>query len=583
MRRPLLAAGALALALAAVFLPTGWYEAIPRSPDTVLPFPGTHLLRICFFLEAAALAFLFATNARFTPLSPVYGAIIPARRHFTGDLSRRVAMIVLAAITIAGVLLRVFGLGQDLWIDEITPLIDYSGLHPVQVIGSYIRPNNHLLNTLLQRMSIGAFGEAEWSARLPAVVFGALTIPAMYWVSRTALSRAASLAAALILALSYHHVFFSQNARGYSAYLFFALLATGLLVEALRNDRLAFWALYVASLVLGCASLLITGFVVVSHVLLFGATGWLLHRRRVSVWPFARRIVTVMAIAGLLIFHMYSTALPEAYVVINSMYAEPGTGYAPFSLEFFREMQRGLSEGFGSTTVVAAFLLLGLAGYLALLSFSWPLGTALLLPPLVTAIALAARGLTFSPRFFLLVLPLAIMGAVSGMGWVTLYLQKKGVLRQSAANITLAFCAALVAFAAGRSLPYYYRTPKQAYRPALVLVERVHPTRNIVVISNAAAGFQYYTRRMPVRDSARYLYVRDTIAFDSLTAGDYRRSPVVLTTFSRALDIELPGIAARLARSWQVDTTFAWTVGDGEIMVWSKKVDSTLHMPPVPR
>jgi uncharacterized membrane protein len=58
-----------------------------------------------------------------------------------------------------------------------------------------------------------------------------------------------------VLAVSYHHIFFSQNARGYSAALFFALATSGLLIRALWDDRGWRWCLYVAAMVLGFASL----------------------------------------------------------------------------------------------------------------------------------------------------------------------------------------------------------------------------------------------------------------------------------------------------------------------------------------
>jgi hypothetical protein len=43
------------------------------------------------------------------------------------------------------------------------------------------------------------------------------------------------------LEVSYHHVWFSQNARGYTGLLFFGLLATWLLVRALRQPTARVW------------------------------------------------------------------------------------------------------------------------------------------------------------------------------------------------------------------------------------------------------------------------------------------------------------------------------------------------------
>ena len=571
-RRLLLGAGALLLALTALLLPTGWYDTIPHEPGIILPIPGTHLLRLSFLLEAVILAALAMTNTRFTALSSAYGEVIPGRTQFPADLSRGAATLILLGVVSLGLALRINGIGQDLWLDEITPLNDYMSLDPIQVIASYRRSNNHLLNTLLERISVGVFGEREWSVRLPAVIFGVLTIPALYWVSRLALSRIASLGASLVLAVSYHHVFFSQNARGYTAYILFAVLATGLFIKGLKRDRLGTWALYVLAVVLGSASLLLTGFVILSHVILCAVVAFLLRRKRIPVFPFARRMLSVYGIAGMLIVHLYSAALPEVYAVINSVYLEPGTGYPPFSAEFFREMQRGLTAGFGGAPALVAFLLLGAAGFLALVSFSWPLAFALVLPPTITAASLTVRGLTFSPRFFLLLLPLAVLAAMSAISWIVLNAHRLGRISPRFASGVVALGALAIALAGAKSLPYYYRTPKQSYRNALSLIERERPSSRIVVISNAAGGFQYYARRMKL-DTTKFVYVRSPAVLDSLTAATDHAPPVALTTFSRALSLELPEIGATLSREWQVDTTFASTVGDGEIIVWSRKSD----------
>ena len=59
------------------------------------------------------------------------------------------------------------------------------------------------------------------------------------------------LAAAALLTVSYHHVWFSQNARGYSGLAFFAITATYLLVRGLRTGHLGFFVAYAAALGIG--------------------------------------------------------------------------------------------------------------------------------------------------------------------------------------------------------------------------------------------------------------------------------------------------------------------------------------------
>jgi hypothetical protein len=564
-------AGATVLALLAALMPTAWYDAIPRDPSLALPFSGVGLMRLMFLVEALLLVVLAGRKVRWHRLDAASLSLVPSRREMPFDVSRRWAVAALAAIIVAGVVLRVYGLSQDLWLDEITPILDYTGLSAVQVLGSYMRSNNHLINTLLLKASIAMFGESEWSVRLPAVLFGTLTIPAVYWVARVGLSRIASLGAALMLAGSYHHVFFSQNARGYTAYLLFALLSTGLLVAALRRDEVWRWGLYIAAVVLGSASLLIMSFVLAGHALLCAALGLSMYLRGQHVGPFARRALSVFGVAGLLSVHVYAAALPEAYVVINAVYLEPSTGYPPFSAEFFAEMGRGINAGFGNPSSALVFLLVGAVGFATLSSACWPIAVGLTLPAILTATLLGARGLTFSPRFFLLLLPLAMIAAVSALQAAALVAWKRRLLGPGGVLTVLGVTAALLAVAAGRSLPYYYRTPKQPYRAAIRLAASRYNGGRIVVVSNAGGGVQYYVRRMAGVDASRFIYTRNTLEFDSLTAAVWGGAVQVVTTFSRALQIELPEIGERLRQEWRPDTTFAATIGDGEITVWSRK------------
>ena len=231
-RRAGFAAGSVVLLLIALTLPTGWYDSIPRlSGLPPLPIRGVTLLRVTILFEAVIFGVLALRDWSFGKGGS--SAIETQPREFPGDVSPGSATVALLIITIVAIFARSISLGADLWIDEITPIFDYGPMSMAQVIGSYLRSNNHLLNTLLMKAAIAVFGEHEWSVRLPAMLFGVATIPTLYWVGRLGLSRIASLGAALLLAVSYHHIFFSQNARGYTAYLFFALVSTGALATTL--------------------------------------------------------------------------------------------------------------------------------------------------------------------------------------------------------------------------------------------------------------------------------------------------------------------------------------------------------------
>lgn len=573
-RRLLWFVSAAVCATIAVFLPAEWYRNIPRPADHVLPFSGLTLLRATFLVEAVVFAVLGVSGLRLPECYYDERILMGERRAESFDISRRTAWSIVAAAIVAGLALRIYKLDQDLWLDEIGPVVDYMKLGTAQILGSYLRPNNHFLNTILMKVSVQAFGEHEWSVRIPAMIAGVLCIPATYILGRTALTRAASAGAAIVMALSYHHIFFSQNARGYTSYILFALLSTALLIEWLRRGRTYLWVLYVAAAVLGAASLLIMGFVIAAHVAICIAVALRLSRAGKPVAPFVTPMLTVFAVTGFISLQIYAAALPEALVVLNSAYDGPATGFAAFSPEFFSEMLRGVGAAFSSPAVAIAFLAIAATGFAALFVLRWPLALALFLPPFLTAISLAARGETFSPRFFLLLLPLAILSAAAAVQLMAGNALGRGMLAPRVASSVVLGCLIILGMAAGRSLPYYYRTPKQPYRRALAIVGSRNQRGRIVVVANAGAGFRYYSSRAPLLDPERLVYAKDLAGFDSLTRVDTVGPPQVLTTFARALRIELPAVSKRLSSEWVADTTLAATVGDAEITIWSKRQPS---------
>jgi hypothetical protein len=557
-RRILFGAAAVLLLLLAWQLPTGWYDTLPRQADTPpLPFRGVTLLRVTFLVEAIVFLWLAISSWTWRRLDESQLVRVPRAAAPPFDLSPRNAALALAVVTLLGIALRLYHLGSDLWLDEITPVVDYGPMPFVQVIGSYLRTNNHLLNTLLIKLSIGMFGENESSVRLFAMLFGAATIPAFYWFARIVLSRWASLAAAAILAVSYHHIFFSQNARGYSAYLFFAIVSSGLMIRALADDKWWRWILYVISMVLGFAALAHTAFVFVAHVIVASVALLQVKRRGGSAWPLARRVGTVFGASGFLSFQLYAAPLPEMYAVITHLYVREATGNAPVSMEFARELVRGLAAGFGGVVPAMIIAFIGFAGILFLQKKNWLVTSTLALPPMLTAMFLVVRGLSFSPRFFLLLLPLGILTIIA--------LAEAGGKPRRAALV-----GGIVSIASLVSLVGYYRTPKQSYRSAIRFLEDARkPDEKVVVVYAAEGGIRYYLHRARVSDTTAYEYARSVSRFDSLVSDP--RAQTVVTTFPRVLHADLPDVYSRITREWHPRQVFPATVGDGEITVWNRK------------
>lgn len=571
-RRQALALGGGAFVLGGVFLPTGWYDALPGvASGPALPIRGITLLKATFVVEGlAALVFAWRWRGQARVAAPE-----TTKRHepFVGtwDIGPRTARLALGLVTALALALRVIGINADLWLDEIATVVQNRAASPLAVLLTYVSPNNHLLNTELVKAATNIAGEHEWSIRLPAAAFGVATIPVLYWVARSVASRLASVGVALLLAVSYHHIFFSQNARGYASYLFFSLLATGFLVRGLDGDRPRHWFGYVAAMLLDFASLLHGGFVFAGHVVVGAAAAFQLKRSQQSPAPLVRRLATVFGIAALLGLQLYVTMMVQAYFLLSRMYQRPSSGMHLASHAFAKDFAQGLLEGLGPGLLLGAIPAIGIAayGFLVLLRRKWTLAGALVMPLALLVALVALRSLAASPRFFLLGLPLTCLAVVVGL----FTLAERGLTRVGQpARPALAACVgalavSLVAVASAASLPAYYQTPKQSYRAALQYLKAVrHPGDLVVLIQNAEDGFRYYGTRAQLLEGRDFVALRSLPDFEAVRARGRRL--VIVTTLERSLRLELPELLTSIEAGWSPVKTLPATVHEGEIRIW---------------
>ncbi|MGH7505512.1 MAG: glycosyltransferase family 39 protein, partial [Longimicrobiales bacterium] len=157
-----------------------------------------------------------------------------------GDGADRRTVAVLATIVVLGLALRIPGLGESLWFDELfsTRLHLYSAGALFRTAARDLHPPFH---SLLMFVWIRLFGDSEVAVRIPALLFGLGSILLTYAVARRFTSGRAAVLAAFLMALSPVHIWYSQEARLYAAGVFFTLLAVYALhrvIERPDSDRL---------------------------------------------------------------------------------------------------------------------------------------------------------------------------------------------------------------------------------------------------------------------------------------------------------------------------------------------------------
>ena len=149
----------------------------------------------------------------------------------------------LTAILVLAVVLRLPGLNGPLWYDEIATVTTHLRLPWNEMFTGY-EMNHHYLYSLQAKALMEIFGEEPWVIRLPSLVFGVLGIGAMWWLARDIAGARIAHVTALLLAIAFHHIWFSQNARGYSELQFWSTLGMILFLYGLKRPTPGLWIGY---------------------------------------------------------------------------------------------------------------------------------------------------------------------------------------------------------------------------------------------------------------------------------------------------------------------------------------------------
>jgi len=482
----------------------------------------------------------------------------------TEEISPARAALLLALATAIGAVARAAGLGQELWIDELATLELARGTDLARPLGAYTTANNHLLNTVLVAACVRLFGDAEWSVRLPAFLFGVAAIPALFWAARRArCGRPAALGAAFLLATSYHHAWFSQSARGYTGFLFFSLLAVAALARLVEAPGPRWLTLFVVASTLNTLALLPGVFVLAAQAA--GAVGAVaLDRRRLRA-PAAPWVAAGLALAAAATAAALAPLARGVVRVLEHDAPRQVTAFRLSSWGFAREVVRG---GLPDASPVGLFVagaagLAGLWGIARLLRRAPWVGGPLLGANALLGLAALAFGWRVYPRMFALLLPVGILGLVVLFERPWRRLAPWPRLERRAPLVV----AAALALVAAAWLPRLVRVPKQPYRAAVAeAARRSGESGLILAVGVADRGVVHYAGRLP--ETARVGTARTLAAFDEQVGG--ARGPVVLvSTFDRALAIESPELWARMRQRWRPVARFAGSVRGGELTVWA--------------
>ena len=530
----------------------------PAIAETLLPHAGAPqidrletgavILRVLLLFDAALLLLLAARmrTRRGERSTTREGAGTDDVR--TGEMWALVGLLALAGA------MRFVGLDGDLWMDEVFTLVNYVQPGLGTVVGDFTDDNQHVLYSLSAWLSTRLLGETPAALRLPALLFGLASIWATLRLGRCTIGVREAWLSAILLAVSYHHVWFSQNARGYTILLCATLLATDLFRRALESGSVRVWIAYAVTLAFGMWAHLTMIFVAAAH-------GLIVVGRALRAGTGGTRVAPLWALTltGWLTLHLYALTIPQ----VLDYFTDPGAGSTTAAVEWtkpiwiFNETVRNLGVGLELGWLGAgSALLFGAYGLLRVWRRDRLLTLGMLLPAVLGGLTMVGLGRNLWPRFFFnsfgFVALVAMSGAV-GLGDSSTRAWPRG------RNVLAIAPALLLLLASAATLPRVYRHPKQDYTSARDYV-RANLVQGDEVVALHMAGHvysRYYAPEWPEVSNLEELM--------SHRAGDGRTW--VLYTLPSYLAASQPELVEMLESEFELLEVFPGTLGDGQIVV----------------
>lgn len=469
----------------------------------------------------------------------------------------------LAGLLLVAAALRLYDLNSQFWFDEISAVINNIRRPFTDILLRWAGPSSHALFEALSHASTGVFGETPFAARLPAALFGIAGVWAIHALATDILDRRHAWTIAGLFTLSYHHVYYSQNARGYTALIFFFLVASRVAIQAWDKGRLTGrdGIVYALAVLLAAWSQFVGVLIIPAQVTVM-AGAWLLAGRGGRAVPIRSFAIAAMA-AAVLAAAVFAPGLGRLLAArqanVSSAAEGPRLG-AGLAAEFIE----GLSAAFHGPLGLAVAGAIGIIGLVA-----WwrrhPFSLAILVAPVALQLVVyAALGIGIHPRYLMLALPVGFMvggvGIVTAVEALTTRIRAPGPARR---RIEYALLSAVV-LASAMPLRAYYRIPRQDFLGAAAEVERLSGPGDsrvaVQLVDRAING--YYGRNWLAAET-----LEDLAAIERRGGRIY-----AVTTLEGLLQIEDPALSSHLRREYQRIATFPGTVGDGTVHIYYREL-----------
>ncbi len=480
---------------------------------------------------------------------------------------RRQDWFVLSLICVLAAVLRIYKLDASLWYDEVLTLTDFVRL-PFRSIGStYTSLNNHVFFSLQSHLSVAVFGESAWALRLPAALFGIATVP-LFWcfVRKAGVPVMWAHISTLLLALNYHHIWFSQNARGYTGLVFWCLLASLLLLYAAKSNDRKCWVWFAIAGALAMYTHLSAAFYLASLFVIFIAlVGSSIFGRikpeNDGIRPFVG--LSAFVLMGLLTVTLYAPMLVQMFNTFTSV-SNSAPDISKNALAVWDNPISSLIESLSylplppSVTLILApvVLIVLVAGLWRLSRLNGIAGAVVPVSVAVTVSGLNAAGMRIWPRYFLIDVVLMMIVATAGVA-VIARLIGRGPGRLTFVLTRLGWSVGILASAVWAV--QNFGAPKQDF---LAAVEYVNTEADS---SDVRASFGLAARPLATYFAPDWDVVQSV---DQLVELVKRGKKVwVLYAFSDHSETNFPIIFELLQKDFTIEKSLEGTLGGGTVFV----------------
>lgn len=487
-------------------------------------------------------------------------------------------IVILSSILIVASLLRFIGLDAPLWYDEIVTVLESIRM-PLDVVTTEFSMNNHVFYSLQTKFFVAIFGEHNWVVRLPAALFGIAGVAAIWWLSYMLIGPWQAHVAAGLMAISYHHVWFSQNARGYTELLFWNVLSVILFLQALKDNRWRSWIVFGLSLFAALYTHVTAGFFIASLGLVYLAMVALTHFDSGVIpehWKASKsakyqwRGICGFALGGLLALAFYLPSLLEllevVFTVSDTSAVDSMTEYQNPIWTFLESLRSLALGGFAGLAFGLLALFLIVVGGLGIGRKHPAVSAVVFLHVPITIILLLSVSMRVWPRFFFVDLGFFLVFITHGVFLCTKFAE--GLVRRlfsfnfRQSHLFVLASVLMVVLSLGL-LARNYQYPKQDFAGAMEMVEENRlPGDGVVVFGVSYFPFTaYYDANWTIIDTADEL--------QSLLARGIRIWAVF--GFPDRTSRDYAGILEIIDKDFSLAKRFPGTLGDGSVLVFVSK------------